>query len=45
MPELVDPVDDLHVELEQLRRSESQLKERQVVLLRSLKYLSHNRNR
>ena len=34
MPELVDPIDKLQVELEQLRRSESQLKDRQVLLLR-----------
>lgn len=34
MPELVKPIKDLQNELAQLRRSESQLKERQVVLLR-----------
>ncbi|MDZ4659552.1 MAG: PAS domain S-box protein [Bythopirellula sp.] len=34
MPELVDPIDDLQVELAKLRQSECQLKERQIVLLR-----------
>ena len=34
MAELVDPIDDLRLELDQLRRSESQLKDRQILLLR-----------
>ncbi len=34
MPELVEPIDDLRIELERLRQSEGQLQERQNILLR-----------